>query len=302
MLTTWMSLSLTDQQAVKVINGVQTAKTTGVARIAHTSEAINANMYSLFGFNGSVYTGVISIYNTISNRWSTLTTLSTPRAYHASAAVGTKLYFGGGANGVAYYNDWFSCDSTTGQTQPLTTPPRQRWYGAATAVGTKIYNFGGRIGSGTTLNAWIDIYDTVAGTWSSLFAPTETLGDRPLLSVIGDDIFVMVNTRFWKFNTISKAWTQLTLTPKPVSTNSSMAALNGIIYTYHGLVASAFSPQLWAYDPVADSWVNATTSGASTPVHLNTLVAINGVLYSTSGSGDVSGLPPTGLTISITIS
>lgn len=301
MLTAWMSLGLASQsKSVPPIKGVQVAKATGTARIAHTAEVIGNTMYALYGFTGSTYTGNFGRYDTTTNTWSTLTTLSVARAYHHSAAIGTKLYFGCGTNGVAYYNDWYSCDTTNGQVTTLATPNSQRWYGAAAAVGTKIYAIGGRAGAGTNLHQLIDIYDTATSAWTSISAPTALRGDRPILTVVGTDIYVMINTTFGKFNTLTQIWTPLDVSTRLATTNTSMAAMGGFIYTYCGLVSGALNLNLQAYSIIENTWTPIATSGSAVPVHLNTLVAVNGALYSTAGSGQVSGNPSTGLTVQIT--
>ena len=127
------------------------------------------------------------------------------RQWVSSGQVGTKMYIIGGyelSNGVRIYDmqaDTWSAGASyvIGTNQPANQAP---------AVGTKLYVAGG---------GKMCVYDTVANSWSYYIGSNNL--NFPSSYAVGTDIYVVGGwsntTAFWKFNTLTNAWSDLGVLP-----------------------------------------------------------------------------------------
>lgn len=140
-------------------------------------------------------------YDTISDSWVVGSTIPVARQ-RGSAGVVTyngKIYMvsgslGGHAGTASYLTMFDEYDPATDTWTTLADVPRGRDHFNAVVSGSKLYVLGGRAGSVSATVAEVDVYDFVAGTWSTLPSPT---GDVPTprggstAAAVGTDIFFL---------------------------------------------------------------------------------------------------------------
>jgi len=130
---------------------------------------VGSKFYVLGGIDiGSTPTNTILVYDVLTNSWSSLTvTLPKKVAWCGSAVVGGKIYVIGGQDdegNILKTTYEFNPANNTVTTRASLNTSRQNH--ACAALGSKIYCFGGDDGSANLLS--IEVYDTVANTWSVL--------------------------------------------------------------------------------------------------------------------------------------
>jgi N-acetylneuraminic acid mutarotase len=105
----------------------------------------------------------IQIYDVTANSWSSMPFQTMCR--HGAGVVGTKIWFTGGALGSICSFETVSDMFGSCSTQPFPSPGT-RQFASVVAIGNSIYLMGGQDNGGTHFDN-VDVYDTVADTWTS---------------------------------------------------------------------------------------------------------------------------------------
>ena len=167
--------------------------------------AIGDTIYVIGAYTGNFpdETPVAEVYRYVpsSDTWLAGTTIPAARQRGAAGLVAYngKLYMvngslGGHGASATYPTLFDEYDPATDTWTSLPDTPRGRDHFHAAVVGDKLYVMGGRAGNVGATVAEVDVYDFVAGTWSTLPSPT---GDVPTerggttVAVVGTDIFLL---------------------------------------------------------------------------------------------------------------
>lgn len=213
----------------------------------------NGKYYTYGGGQSNVYSADLSnsrfeSFNRMTNEWENLSEDSPIlRDIFGSALSNNKFVVSGGrflqSGSPVYTNETWICEWVEKEEPktyswkrrpdiPVGGDANQLRYGAGATIGNDYYVFGGRI------------FNT-------------------------DGSYSFTN-RLWRYNTITKEWTEI-LQPslKPsIRSNHSMVSLNGKLYVYGGSQGSGLSVngEMWEYTPETNTWVQKT-SGVNSVNH-----------------------------------
>lgn len=148
--------------------------------LTHSAAVLDGNsIWLLGGYVGNhpgPSTTAVFKYNITTNTWSSGPSLPQDRSGGGAALVGRTLHFFGGAKragGATETTDqgdhWtLSLDTPGAVWTSVASMPNPRNHLGAAAVGTKIYVIGGQYthNEGTTSQVQVDVYDTLAKSWS----------------------------------------------------------------------------------------------------------------------------------------
>jgi autotransporter-associated beta strand protein len=124
---------------------------------------------------GATYTGVVDIYDTATNSWSTANLSMTRSGVRAAAADGIVIFGGGYVSGdVTNRVDIYDVAANTWTTSTLSVA---RYASGAASVGSKVLFGGGWIQNGACGVNRVDVYDTATNSWSiaSLSQPRDEI-------------------------------------------------------------------------------------------------------------------------------
>jgi len=205
--------------------------------------------------------------------------MPTPRSDLSATAVGNKIYIIGGC-ASAYQGETAGCLNVTDVIETFTPTPntatpigtfatlatmlRPRFRHSAAAIGTKIYVLGGRDVNDNIIPN-IDIYDTVADSWSTDGVLYFNVSDHGSF-VVGSTIYLVGGydqnydslNLVYAYDTTTKTWTQkanLTHDRGDISVDY----LNGFAYAVGGYSMNDWCAPLAIverYDPVANAWTD----------------------------------------------
>ncbi len=148
---------------------VAVAATTLAARYCHTAVTDGSRVYIWGGQSSAVsYFGDGSIYDPLSNNWSSMTTTGAPsaRTQHVSVWAGDKLFVWGGYDGSTYLGDGALYDPADNSWTPISSnnAPASRMDAVAVWTGSRVVVWGGYAGGYLQTGA---SYDPSTDTWVS---------------------------------------------------------------------------------------------------------------------------------------
>ncbi|GHJ45688.1 hypothetical protein Cs7R123_30300 [Catellatospora sp. TT07R-123] len=180
---------------------------------------------------------------------------------NAAAALEGKVYSVGGGSGTGNENKAFRYDPATGAWAALPNLPTGRAKPQVAAVGGKLYVLGGWNGSGTPISS-VDVFDPVAGTWSTLSGvinpkPRSAAGiavaNGKIILVGGcTDSSCTDSTDTVIFDPSANVFTLGAAYPQGVAW-MSCGGVSGKVYCAGGSGDADFDNG-FAYDPAANSW------------------------------------------------
>jgi N-acetylneuraminic acid mutarotase len=272
----------------------------GGARQEHGVTAVGNTIYAVGGLQNGVVTGGTEIYDTATEKWSTIAALPTTIHHANVVTVGGKVYVLGG---MLSFTDWspisatFVYDPITGGNWTrLADMPNARGASAVGVHGTTVWIIGGENNRQSPV-AHVSSYDTVSGKWTSYpQAPLPGPRDHGGGAVVGDT-FVYAGGRTgaqtsWKGNTwvmnltaAEKKWVEKASMPTPRG-GIATAKLDEKIYTFGGegnpKETSGVFSESQAYDPKTDSWANLPRM--ATPRHGFGAAVVGDRIYLPGGS------------------
>lgn len=138
-----------------------------------TTSVVNGKIYAIGGFGDSTLCTTVDVFDTATNKWSTLATTGTftPRGSLASAVVDGKIYVMGGMTGpetpdhMSNKLEIFDPVTKTWSTPATTGTFTPRNNLCACVVDGKIYTMGG-FDASNDLNTF-EVFDPATNTWSS---------------------------------------------------------------------------------------------------------------------------------------
>jgi N-acetylneuraminic acid mutarotase len=231
------------------------------------------------------------MFDPATNTWTKKTAMPTPREDYAIAALGNKVYvIGGQANSPSDVNEVYDAATDTWETKKPLSQPR-RWMDGNVVDG-KIYVIGGAAMDGSNLN---EVYDPAKDLWTNKAPMPNGWGSLKNSVSIDQNIYFFISSGFTEiYNARNDTWHSGSSIPH-VFTGSGIGATVGVhapkrIYVMGGFIIHGFADveavnQNCVYDPVSDSWSNATDlptarGGLSVAVLNDKLYAIGGGLTS----------------------
>jgi len=192
------------------------------AKYGLTSQIYNGKIYCIGGIvNGANSINTVSIYDIVSNTWTTGTTMPTSRYCLTSQLYNGKIYCIGGYS--TSYSNIVEIYDIAGNTWTAGTAMPTARYGLTSQIyNGKIYCIGGQINTTTATNI-VEIYDIAGNTWTAgTIMPTarQELTSQIYngkIYCIGGQINTTTATNIVEiYNIITGAWTTSIL-PLPIA-------------------------------------------------------------------------------------
>jgi len=222
-------------------------------------------------------------YNTLTNSWTSLSSMPFSDFLLRGATVAGKIYiFGGGSSNLVY-----RFDPVSGIWTRLNDMPDLTWLGAPAVVNEKVYIFGGNV-SGKASNMALE-YDPATDTWTNkAYMPTARYA--PATAVYNNKIYVIGGNFGQKKNELYDPATNTwqTKAELPFSNYGWGVAgeIDGKIYFVDPKLISPSGMAI--YSPTTDSWI--LTGGLSVPRSYFTGEVVNGKLYVFGGYEHLSSV------------
>ena len=223
--------------------------------------------------------------NTISHDgWTTKSSVPIALSDQAGAVCGGKLYIFNG-----YKDSSTDVVKTTLVYDPSNDTWAQKadsqtakWAPGAACVGTKIYVFGGLASGGTALNI-VEIYDTIADSWSTPATPLPTdvittWGLGITCVVYNGLIHIFYSTAHYRYDPVADTYTQMSNVPY-----GATAAVVGIVGAKMYVLGGFSTNKTQILDIVADTWTYGIDFSYSTssPVWVKENPTIGTKIYMT---------------------
>ncbi len=196
----------------------------------------------------------VEAYDPIKDRWVREKRLPLDLTETRGTAVGRSLYVGGGTHGGYQFHRY---DLEARVWEQLPNLPTYRTHHTMAAVGTDIYVLGSRIARTALI---VDVFDTVAGSWS-VGPPLPGPRERAEAVSLGGDLYIVARDTMIMPTTTSldvldpQAGAWRSLNPMPSRTRDPAAGTDGFqIFVAGGIGPSGEEDELWFYDPVGDAW------------------------------------------------
>jgi N-acetylneuraminic acid mutarotase len=248
-------------------------------RQEHSVAAIGNNVYVVSGMTGApispllnrTVTGAVDVYDTTTNKWSSIPPIPVPLHHPNVAAVDNKLYVLGGIPSLINWTASpvsFVFDASSNKWTSLEPLPNPRGSAAVGVHGKTVYLVGGLSAKGNAVNT-VSSFDTASGKWTSLSnTPLPDVRDHGGAAVV-DNVFYYVGGRTgaqdrrkpdtWALDlTVSdKKWVDKAKIPTPRG-GIAVASIGGKIYTFGGEgnpgTASGVFSDVQVYDTKTDTW------------------------------------------------
>jgi N-acetylneuraminic acid mutarotase len=216
--------------------------------------APNGKLYVLGGYDlAGSSTATVEVYNPVTDTWTFAHNLPYAVNHNAAAVAGGKLYsFGTGAGETFVYDpngDLWSAKASSHYVHSLTA--------AVGVIDDKIYVAGGE---GTPTQRELEVYDTVANTWT-IKPPMAVARNHTAGGVIDGRFYVVGGrgaansaTALEAYNPSTNTWT--TLAPMPTGRSGIAAAVvNNELWVFGGEdLDGGIFPNVEVYNPVSNTW------------------------------------------------
>ncbi len=271
-----------------------------------TTSVVNGKIYAIGGFGDSTLCTTVDVFDTATNKWSTLATTGTftPRGSLASAVVDGKIYVMGGMTGpetpdhMSNKLEIFDPVTKTWSTPATTGTFTPRNNLCACVVDGKIYTMGG-FDASNDLNTF-EVFDPATNTWSSpktsgTFTPhgaftahvvdgkIYVIGGFNNLAPKGHRVLGEVDMFDPSTNTWSTPATTGTFTARLLHTSG---VIDGKIYVIGGtpnIRDPLATNTVQIFDPATNAWSTPTTTGTFTPRAYLSSGVVNNKIYVLGG-------------------
>ena len=224
------------------------------ARQELATAALNGKVYVIGGYENSVSTDRVDVYDPATNTWASVQPIPLPQDHNSAAVAAGKLYsFGGHSNAVFVYepisNTWSA------------VAPMNSLHHATPAVGVikdKIYVAGGVNSAGMSIRD-VEVYDPALNTWTNL-ASMRVARNHLAGGVINEKFYAVggrgsadAPTALEVYDPQTNAWSTLADMP---TARSGIAAgvVNGELYVFGGETPNRVHGEVEAYNPSSNTW------------------------------------------------
>jgi len=218
----------------------------------------------IFG-NSSNTSTVVYRFDTANNMiWAQMA--SAPVSLYGSVAafIGGDIYVLSGHTGVnTRLHKYITAGQGADTWTPMENAPVSSQTAAAGVINNELYVAGGA--SSTTA---LRKYTPSSNTWTSGLATLPTAAASAMGGVINGELYVLSvgGKRLMKYNATANAWTTLAVPPFATGATEALARCAHAVFknklVFAGVV-DANRSQVWAYDPVSDSWSRMADSSWS---------------------------------------
>jgi N-acetylneuraminic acid mutarotase len=224
------------------------------ARQELATAALNGKVYVIGGYENSVSTDRVDLYDPATNTWASVQPIPVPQDHNSAAVAAGKLYsFGGHSKEVFVYepvsNTWSA------------VAPMNSLHHATPAVGVindKIYVAGGVNSAGMSTRD-VEVYDPAANTWTNL-ASMLVARNHLAGGVINDKFYAVggrgsadAPTALEVYDPQTNAWS--TRADMPTGRSGVAAGVvNGELYVFGGETPNRVHGEVEAYNPSSNTW------------------------------------------------
>jgi N-acetylneuraminic acid mutarotase len=224
------------------------------ARQELATAALNGKIYVIGGFENSVSSDTVAVYDPVTNTWASAQAIPFPNDHNSAAVAAGKLYSFGGYSQAAFVYEPIS--NTWSAVAPMNS-----LHNATPAVGVindKIYVAGGVNSAGMTTRE-VEVYDPGANTWTNL-ASMRVARNHVAGGVIDGKFYAVggrgsadAPTALEVYDPQTNAWS--TLADMPTGRSGTAAGVvNGELYVFGGETPNRVHGEVEAYNPRSNSW------------------------------------------------
>lgn len=248
----------------------------------HFMEAKSESSVSSDGKIGGVYE-----YSVIENTWKKTTDMIT-RGWNVNLVETNGLIYAiGGAGGAAGPLDRLEVYNPLNNTWNVLAPmPTGRQHNTSCVVNDKIYVMGGITKSSRT-NKIVktennEVYNPKSNSWQTL-SPLPTPCGDPIISAVGNNIYVLCGDVLWMYDTLSDKWETKKNCPVWISILLGSAVINDKIIFPGGQNKDGKAvSSVYIYDTTNDTWIKSTN--LPKPIQIGGITTLNGKIYMIGGN------------------
>jgi len=224
------------------------------ARQELATAALNGKIYVIGGFENSVSSNTVAVYDPATNTWASAQPIPVPNDHNSAAVAAGKLYSFGGHSQAAFVYEPVS--NTWSAVAPMNS-----LHDATPAVGVindKIYVAGGVNPAGMSTQG-VEVYDPAANTWTNV--ASMRVARNHLAGGVSNGKFYAVGgrgstdapTALEVYDPQTNAWS--TLADMPTGRSGIAAGVvNGELYVFGGETPNRVHGQVEAYNPSSNTW------------------------------------------------
>jgi len=224
------------------------------ARQELATAALNDKLYVIGGFENSVSSDRVDVYDPATNAWASARPIPVPNDHNSAAVAAGKLYsFGGHSQAAFVYEPVSNTWSAVASMNSLhdATP-------AVAVINDKIYVAGGVNSAGMSTRE-VEVYDPGGNTWTNL-ASMQVARNHLAGGVINGKFYAVggrgstgAPTALEVYNPQTNAWS--TLADMPTGRSGIAAGvINGELYVFGGETPNRVDGGVEAYNPMSNSW------------------------------------------------
>lgn len=170
----------------------------------------------------------------------------------------------------------------------LTRMPTRRQHNTSCVVNDKIYVMGGVTKSSRTNQIHGDktdkneVYNPKSNSWQTL-SPLPTPCGDPIISAVGNNIYVLCGDVLWMYDTLSDKWETKKNCPVWISILLGSAVINDKIIFPGGQNKDGKAvSSVYIYDTTNDTWIKSTN--LPKPIQIGGITTLNGKIYMIGGN------------------
>ncbi|WP_438423596.1 Kelch repeat-containing protein [Aquimarina macrocephali] len=248
--------------------------------------AVSCNNNIYFMEAHSKVSGVYE-YNVVEDIWKKTTNMIT-RGWNVNLVeIDGLIYAIGGAGGAGKPLDRLEAYNPLNNTWNVLAPmPTGRQHNTSCVVNDKIYVMGGIAKSNRT-NKIVktennEVYNPKSNSWQTL-SPLPTPCGDPIISAVGNNIYVLCGDVLWMYDTLSDIWETKKNCPVWISILLGSAVINDkIIFPGGQNKDEKAVSSVYIYNTTNDTWIKSTN--LPKPIQIGGIATLSGKIYMIGGN------------------
>lgn len=244
--------------------------------------AVSSNNNIYFMEANSKKSGVYE-YNVTENTWKKTTNTSTKRWNMNLVEIDGLIYAIGGDPLLERLESYNPLNNTWNVLTPM---PTRRQHNTSSVANGKIYVMGGITRSSRTNEVEKtnknEVYNPKSNSWQTLSPMPTPCGD-PVISAVGNNIYVLCGDVLWMYDTLSDKWETKKSSPVWISILLASAVINDkIIFPGGQNKDEKAVASVYIYDTTNDTWIKSTN--LPKPIQIGGIASLNGKIYMIGGN------------------